>query len=368
MKINLVLSIRSLNIGGAERQFIELVKNIDKNKFNILVCTMYGGVQEDIIKNIQNIKYVNLEKNGRYDFIRFYKNYKRVLKEFNPDVIYSFLGEMNLFSYWCKPKDTKIIWGFRSSKRDIKKDGKVSYILFLLQKLYSNKISEIITNSYASVDFHRSYNFHMDNSIVMHNGIDTNKFKRDLKKREKFRKKYNLNENDIIIGIVARINHIKGYIVFTKAIVKLLTKYDNIKIFAVGGGEEKIKKECENILGKFNNDRFIWLGNQTNVEDIYSGFDIVSSSSFGEGFSNSIAEAMSCEIPCVVTDVGDSKIIVGDIGIIVKPNDVDSLYQGLEKMIHSDYKRLGKLSRERIIKNFSIEKMIKKTEIELVNV
>ena len=80
--IKLVLSIRSLDIGGAERQFIELVKNIDKNKFDVLVCTMYGGVQEDIIKNVPNIKYVNLKKNGRYDFVSFYKNYKKVLKNF----------------------------------------------------------------------------------------------------------------------------------------------------------------------------------------------------------------------------------------------------------------------------------------------
>ena len=133
-RINIVLSIRSLDIGGAERQFIELVKNIDKNKFNILVCTMYGGVQEDIIKNIPNIKYINLEKNGRYDFVRFYKNYKKVLNDFNPDVIYSLLGEMNLFSYWCKPKQTKIIWGFRASNMDLKQYGKVPQIMFWLQK------------------------------------------------------------------------------------------------------------------------------------------------------------------------------------------------------------------------------------------
>ena len=363
--INLVLSIRSLDIGGAERQFIELVKNIDKNKFNVLVCTMYGGVQENIIKNIPNIKYVNLEKKGRYDFVNFYKKYKRVLKDFQPDVIYSFLGEMNLFSYWCKPRQTKIIWGFRASNMDLKKYGKVPQIMFWLQKKLSKKVDKIIANSNASIKFHKTEGFFMNKAIVIHNGIDIDKFKKDNKKREEFRSKYTLNKDDIVIGIVARIDYMKGYIVFTKAIVRLLTKYDSIKVFAVGGGDEKIKNECKNILGKFNNKRFIWLGNQKNVEDIYSGFDIASSSSFGEGFSNSIAEAMSCEIPCVVTDVGDSKTIVGDIGIVVRPNDVDALYQGLEKMINSDYKRLGKLSRERIIKNFSIDKMVKRTEKEI---
>ena len=51
-RITLVLSIRSLDIGGAERQFIELAKNIDKNLFDITVCTMYGGVQEEIVKSL----------------------------------------------------------------------------------------------------------------------------------------------------------------------------------------------------------------------------------------------------------------------------------------------------------------------------
>ena len=62
--IKLLLSIRSLDVGGAERQFIELIKNIDKSKFDITVCTMYGGVQEDVIKSIPNIKYYNLQKTG----------------------------------------------------------------------------------------------------------------------------------------------------------------------------------------------------------------------------------------------------------------------------------------------------------------
>ena len=79
-KIKLALSIRSLNIGGAERQFIELIKHIDKSKFDVSVCTMYGGVQEDIVKNVSSIKYYNLQKSGRYDFYKFHKSYSKLLK------------------------------------------------------------------------------------------------------------------------------------------------------------------------------------------------------------------------------------------------------------------------------------------------
>ena len=363
--IKLLLSIRSLDVGGAERQFIELIKNIDKSKFDITVCTMYGGAQEDIVREIPNIKYYHLQKNGRYDFYKFYKNYSSLLREIKPDVIYSFLGEMNLFSLWCKQKHTKIIWGFRASNMDLSQYGKVAQIIFWLQKKLSSRVDKIIANSNASIDFHKQNGFDMSKSVVIPNGVDTDKFQRDETKREEFRKKYNLKQSDIAVGIVARIDYMKGYLVFSQTAKKLIERYDNLYFFSVGGGDEKIKKECELVLG--NTNRFIWLGNQKNVENFYSGFDISSSSSsFGEGFSNSIAEAMSCECACVVTDVGDSAMIVGEFGVVVESNSIDSLYKGLEKMVQSNYKEFGKISRKRIIDNFSIEKMVKNTEKEIV--
>ncbi len=148
--MRLLLAIRFLDIGGAERQFIELVKHIDKSKFDVTVCTMYGGVQEEIVKTILNITYYNHEKKGKYDFYIFYKKYKKVLFEIKPDAIYFFLGEMTLFSLWCKAKDIKIIWGSRASNMDLAKYGKASQIMFWLQKKLSCKVDKIIANSYAN--------------------------------------------------------------------------------------------------------------------------------------------------------------------------------------------------------------------------
>lgn len=364
--IKLVLSIRSLDIGGAERQFIELVRHIDKSKFDVTVCTMYGGVQEEIVKNIPNIEYINLQKTGRYDFFKFYKNYLKLLKEVNPDVIYSFLGEMSLFSLWCKPSKTKIIWGFRASDKDWSQYGKVPQLIFWLQKKLSSRVDKIISNSYASIDYHKEHGFTMQNFIVVHNGIDSNKFQRDVQKREIFRKEYNLNEDDIAIGMVARIDPIKGYDVFTKVAKKILDEHDNICFFSVGGGSEEIQKECESILGDYNEKKFFWLGNQQNVEAYYSGFDMAVSASLGEGFSNTIAEAMSCSLVCVVTDVGDSAFIVDNLGVVVKAKDVESLYDGVIEMMAKNYKLLGEKSRRRVVKNFSIQKMVESTEREIM--
>ena len=362
-ELKVVLVIRSLNIGGAERQFIELVKNIDKNKFDIYVATMYGGVLEDEIKSRDGVKYFNLEKKGRYDF-SFYFKYKNLLKKIQPDVIYSFLGEMNLFSYWCKPKKTKLIWGFRASNMDLKKYSKMSEFLFYLQKIYSKKVDKIITNSYASVNFHKNQGFFMDRAVVIHNGIDTNRFKRDESIRNRMRKKFNIKNDEVVIGIVARIDYMKGYIYLAKALKEIL-KNKKIKFIAVGSGDEKILNECKNILKDYKNQVY-FVGSSKESEKFYNMFDIyISSSIFGEGFSNSVAEAMSTEVPCVVTDVGDSKLIVGEYGEVVNSKSEKELIKGIQKLLNKDYKSLGKLARKRIIKNFSIEKMVKKTEEEL---
>ena len=357
--MKIVLAIRSLNIGGAERQFIELVKYINKDKFDVYVVTMYGGVLENEIKSIDGVKYFNLGKKSRYD-LSFYFKYKNLLKKIQPDVIYSFLGEMNLFSYWCKPKRSRLIWGFRASNMNLKKYGKMSEFLFYLQKIYSKKVGKIITNSYASVEFHKSQGFFMDRAVVIHNGIDTNRFKGDESIRNRMRKKFNIKNDEVVIGIVARIDYMKGYIYLSKALKEIL-KNKKIKFISVGSGDEKILNECKNILKDYKNQVY-FVGSSKESEKFYNMFDIYVSPSLGEGFSNSIAEAMSCEVPCVVTDVGDSKIIVGEYGEVVKSKSEKELIKGIKAILNRDYKNLGKLARKRIIENFSIEKMVKKTE------
>jgi len=357
--MKVVFAIRDLNIGGAQRQFIELVKHIDKNKFDIYVVTMYGGVLEDEIKNIDGVKYFNLEKKGRYD-LSFYFKYKNLLKKINPEVIYSFLGEMNLFSYWCKPKKSKLIWGFRSAHRKYRGFSK---FLFDLHRIYSKNVNKFIFNSYASLDFHKNKGFSLKSYKVIHNGIDINRFKKDENIRNEMRKKFNIKSDEIVLGIVARIDEVKGYIYLSKALRKIL-KNKKMKFIGVGSGDENILNECKNILKEFKNQVY-FVGSSKESEKFYNMFDIYISSSLVEGFSNSVAESMSCEVPCVVTDVGDSKIIVGECGEVVKPRSEEELIKGIQKLLNKDYKNLGKLARKRIIENFSIGKMVKKTEEEL---
>jgi len=368
-KIKLALAIRALDIGGAERQFLELAKHIDKSKYEVTIYVMYERDLDKEAKAIDGVKFVNLDKKSRYDNISFMKKYIKSLNENEIDIVYAYLIEMNIYSLWARSfvkKDMKVVWGFRSSNMDLKKYGWFPRTLFAIQKKFSPKVDKIISNSHASVEFYKDMGYDVSKAVVIHNGIDVDRFKPSSKEKEEFRKAHNLDENHIAVGIVARVNHMKGYPILSRVMARLMSEDIRVRLFVVGGGDEQIQKECEEHLGE-QNSKVKWFGARGSVEsDFYNGLDIyVSSSVFGEGFSNSIAEAMCCEVPAVATDVGDSSIVVGDTGVMVEGGSEEALYEGLKKMISMNRDDLGKKARERIVQNFSIAKMVQNTQKEL---
>ncbi|MCY7292478.1 MAG: glycosyltransferase, partial [Ferruginibacter sp.] len=97
---------------------------------------------------------------------------------------------------------------------------------------------------------------------------------------------------------------------------------------------------------------------------------IVSSSCDGEGFSNAIGEAMACGIPCVVTDVGDSAQIVGDIDLVVSPKNPQALATALQQLINlsaTQRAELGLKARLRVKENFGTQRLVNETTAYLSN-
>jgi hypothetical protein len=88
---------------------------------------------------------------------------------------------------------------------------------------------------------------------------------------------------------------------------------------------------------------------------VYNTLDVFCSSSLSEGFPNVIGEAMACGRRCVVTDVGDSKLVTGDTGVVVPSNDLEALATGLRQEL--DRSGLNFRARQRILENFSVPQL-----------
>jgi glycosyltransferase involved in cell wall biosynthesis len=111
--------------------------------------------------------------------------------------------------------------------------------------------------------------------------------------------------------------------------------------------------------------RMLWIDEQKNMLAVYNALDICCSTSIGEGFSNAIAEAMACGVPCVVTDVGDSARIVGDTGEVIPAGESGALANALMQLIvltQAERRQLSEKARQRIMTEFSVERMVNDTQ------
>jgi glycosyltransferase involved in cell wall biosynthesis len=106
-----------------------------------------------------------------------------------------------------------------------------------------------------------------------------------------------------------------------------------------------------------------WLGAVAAMEDVYNALDQNWSTSLGEGFPNVVAEAMSCGVPCVVTDVGDCARLVGGLGAVVSVRDPDAMAAAAVRLIDSPPP--SGAVRAAIEDNYSLGRMVDRTEAAL---
>lgn len=366
--IRVVFLIRSLNRGGTERQLATLARSLDRNHFDLTVLTFYndGHFAKEI--SDQNISLISLHKKGRWDAIGFFARLVTQLRRLKPDIIYSFLVEPNLVTAFLKPflPETKIVWGIRAADMQLERYDWFARRNFRLQAFCSRFADLIIFNSHAARDYHLAQGLSAQNTDVIYGGVDTEVFKPDRAAGRSLRVEWGIDPDAILIGLVARLDPIKDHSTFIRAATLVTQQNKDTHFVCVGDGPAKYRAQLRSLTDEnLISDRFIWAGERDDMPAVYNAMDIVCSSSVSESLPNAIAEAMACGIPCVVTDVGDSALLVGDDGIVVPPNDSKALADGLSKCI--DMVRNGQTAnpRLRITENFDVGTMASRTEAAL---
>lgn len=363
--MKLVLLIRSLQVGGAERQLVALARELIKLGHEVHVFTFYpsGALRGDL--EAAKIPVTSLGKRGRWDVAGFVRRLISVLRHENPAALYSFLPTANLVGLLAARLAgiPRVAWGVRASNVDLTQYDRLSRFEAWLAGKLSRYASTIICNSDAGAAFHSSLGYPADKMTVIQNGIDTDRFCFEEVGRERVRREWGLAPTDLAIGLPARLDPMKGHETALRALALLRVDMPNVKLVCVGNGPLNASLRESSRQLKIEG-QVIWAGARSDMPAVYSAFDISSSSSYGEGFSNAIAEAMACERVCVVTDVGDSAMIVGETGWILPARAPQALAEDWRRALTlavTERAAMGSLARQRIVENFSVERMVKRT-------
>jgi glycosyltransferase involved in cell wall biosynthesis len=360
---------RSLSFGGAERQLIALAKGLQKKGHKVAILTFYNPPLNESF-DADGVEVIGLNKRKRWDLYGFFKNLRKTVKDYEPDILNSYLTVPNVLACMLKGfiPNVKIVLGVRSSNMEWRRYDWLACVTSYLEKKLSRKSDLIITNSKAGYQ-HALLNGMKENLLrVIPNGIDTNKFQFDPIQRIFFREQLGVDDNTILIAQVARLDPMKDYPTFLKAAYLLLKNGYLVKFICIGNGPKDYKNSLKATAESLNiSEHVYWLNARNPVP--YSAFDIVClSSSFGEGFPNVLGEAMSSGVPCVATNVGDSAHVIGNTGLIVDPDNPDAFYRAeaeLIKKVKVERTLISGECRSHIQKNFSLDQMIDKTEKEL---
>ncbi|HAC66278.1 MAG TPA: group 1 glycosyl transferase [Cyanothece sp. UBA12306] len=364
----LVFLIRSLDIGGAQRQLIALTKALNKKNFEITVLTFYSGGELGEELKDHEINLISLEKGGRWDIWKFFWRMIHQLNEIKPDVLHGYLSTANIFTVLLKPlfPRTKMVWGVRASNIDLSRYDWLVRVSFKLECWLSPLADLIIVNSKAGKIYHIDHGFPSKKMAIIPNGIDTEYFQPDNYSRIKLRQEWKISDDIILIGLVGRLDPIKDHPTFLKAAALSLKERQDIRWICVGSGSDKYTQELYQLAEDLRiSEQVIWAGAKNNMPAVYNALDIACCCSYGEGFPNVVGEAMACGIPCVVTDVGDCAWIVGDTGIVVPPQNPQALVSGWKYCLERDRKEIAIKSRERIRKNFTTNSLAQNTEVLL---
>lgn len=370
--MKIVFLIHSLYPGGAERQLVDLAVSLKDRGHGISVCVFYSGgdLESELQKN--GILLYSLEKKNHWNILSSSVALIRFLRKKGPDIIYSYMGTANVFSILLKPflANFRVVWGVRASNMDSSQYNRVWKFAYFLERKLSRFADLIIANSFAGLSFAVKNGFKKEKMIVVHNGINTKKFKQQPQLRQIIRKEWNINNDEILIGHVARLDPKKDHLNFIKAASKVAAVRKNVQFICIGRGADADVDRLMNTVSMHGlKGRFLWAGPRNDMPAAYNGLDILCmSSAFGEGFPNVIGEAMACGLPCVSTDVGDSAIIIGNTGITVPPEKPDELAEGLLEMIsrlENKKENIYMQVRHRIVHKFKTAIMVSNSESAL---
>jgi len=361
-KKTVVFVITSVGTGGAQMMLYKLLSRLDRERFEpVVVSLMPGGMFLERIVAL-NIRVHNLGMKQGVPGVGALMKFRKLLREIQPDVVQGWMYHGNLLA-WLGVKiansEASVFWSIHQSLADIKAEKPVLSFLIRLSAKLSSRIGVVMFSASVGQEQHIENGFSSSNATTILDNFDLKAFNTSESELS-LRESLSLSKDSLLVVSIARFAPMKDHKGLIAAAALVVKKLPTVHFVLVGPGVD----EQNSVIGKQIEDLGLskhvhLLGERTDIQAILNDGNIfVLSSSFSESFPNVLGEAMACQVPCVTTDVGDSKVIVGDTGVVVPPDKPGLLADGImsiAKLTPELRDELGLKARRRIEENFNLD-------------
>lgn len=362
--------ITGLDRGGAEAMLVNQLSFTDRERFRpFVISLMDEGVHGGAIEKMGVPVFTLGLLQGRPRLGPF-RRLMQLLGMIKPDIIQASMYHANLAALLASGlvcRKTPVYWCVQSSFHSYGAEKPLTAAVIALSAKLSRRTAGVVYVSTVSRAQHEKLGFCPERGVVIPNAVDTGLFAPDARARFSVRQELGLKPETLLVGLMARFHPQKDHPGFLKAASLLLCKHPQAHFVLAGAGMNSENAELIALIkSQRMSDRFHLLGPRQDAPRITAALDIATScSSYGEALSLALAEAMASEVPCVVTDVGDSGVLVGDTGLVVPPGNPEAFAGALATLIeagHDKRRALGEMARRRIETHYRIEPIMAKYE------
>jgi len=356
--------ITDLAVGGAEKMLRKCVTALRGEGWGGDVCAlMPGGKIADALRR-DGVSVATLGlRAGQLPRPSTLLRLRRWLRSSAPQVIQGWMYHGNLaatIGAASDGQDAPVVWNVRQTLYDLRNERRLTRAVIRASVLASRSTRAIVYNSRVSAKQHEALGFAAARTVVIPNGFELDKFAPDPDARAAVRRELGLQPDTRVVGLVTRFHPMKDHGGMLRAAAEVVGAFPDARFLLCGRGVEAGNAELTAAVNALDLKRHVvLLGERDDPARINAALDVaLSTSAWGEGFPNSIGEAMACGVPCVVTDVGDSAWVVDDTGRSVPARDPEALARSIIELLQlpsDDLQRLGARARERIRGHFSLQ-------------
>lgn len=354
--------ITGLGTGGAEAMLVKVLAGLSRTRFDVRVVSLGDRGSHGATIEALGIPLLCLGMRRGVPSWKAWRSMLKMAKEWQPQILQGWMYHGNLAVSLLQkalPGRIPVVWNIRQTLYDVQNERWLTRWIIRASRCLSLGTHTVLYNSNTSLGQHTAFGYAAARARMIPNGFDTQIFRPDATLRKQMRQRMGVADGELCIGMAARWHPQKDFPTLMKAAELLWATRPDVVLLLAGKDVDVGNPPLREWMQRAPQGRLYLLGEQKDMASFHAALDIATlSSAWGDAFPNSIGEAMSCGVPCVVTAIGDTPDIVGDTGMVVAPSSPDALAAGWRVLLDAsrdERLRLGQAARMRIIQHYSID-------------